>query len=96
MFALYPKGVSSLKRVSNNSSIMSVVVGTISFFSYLSRPGRVAQSAARLTHETEVPGSIPGPVRQSSRNFTGAFFILFFHNLEPQNAGLVDDKRDLH
>ena len=24
-------------------------------------PGRVAQSVARLTHEPEVPGSIPGP-----------------------------------
>ena len=34
----------------------------------------------------------------SSRNFTGAFFMVFLyiHNLESQNAGLVDVKKDLN
>ena len=33
---------------------------------------------------------------ENAQNFTDAFFMLFFYNLEFQNAGLVDVKRDLH
>ena len=35
-------------------------------------------------------------VNRSSQTFTDAFFMLFFHDSEPQNAGLVDDKKDLN
>ena len=47
--------------------------------------GQRQKSAYNAENTTDLP---------ETRNFTGA--SLFFHNLEPQNAGPVDVKEDLY
>ena len=52
-------------------------------------PGRVAQSVVRLTHEAEIPGSIPGPatyflfsflIQEGQLSVTGEYVHLILVN----------------